>query len=301
MIISQQILDFLSLLKKPNTISDLKFAKILSVDKTKIKVAYLGHEEGGSYVYGKWVAPQYVLDLEWTLNRKVVWLEDESIGRAAKLEDMWHWGSDVYVFNIFYNKIVDKKKYVPEGKLYRIDAHRAFARDCGHEWCLLMILHQFIMRTEKGYADLLLEKGLITFRGERIARVVEYVEPRSYTSHGHNVSHGRTHWKATYEYLDKEKIVSHKVHAIMETILNTHLKAMNAKVTCEDVHEKTMPNTGDKLHFVFSTGKIFVGGSDYRIPDKKDMKMILDSAITIQTYDKYYRRKNIYGHVIEPR
>jgi hypothetical protein len=291
MIITKQILDFLTLLENINTISDLKFCEIVSVNKTSMDVAYFGHEEGGSYVYKRQVVPQYIIDLEWTLNCKVEWLQNYSY-RTKKL----HWGSDLYIFKIYYNKIVKSKKYKPKGDLIRINAVRAFVRDTNADFAYLHLLYTYLLNNKKNYGNISLNGKTMMDGDKPIAHVVRYNEPDSFTVNGHNVSYGRTHWDAEFDYVHEESRVYDVFFRIYKRIINDYLQELKTDVTCTSVFERHLPNTGPKIHINFSHCKIFVGSADWKIYGKEDIKMILDSAITEETYDKYYRRKNIHGH-----
>jgi hypothetical protein len=207
-------------LKKPNTLTDLRFFEA-KIEDDIIYASYYGHEVGGSYVYDYQVAPKYVEDLEYTTNRKVEWLGRKCGGM----------GYDIYQFKIYIKWVLNDSPYIPKGKIFRVANTYLGNKSCGdNTWAFLYMLHTAIMNNvipENISIKIMKDDenfDVMYFENKPIAVILEY-EPETYhTFRGHNTSTGRTRYHAIYDLLIDESLFIKTFFKINKDIINTYLK-----------------------------------------------------------------------------
>ena len=261
-------------LEHPNTLTGLRFRSFENEGIGILKVTYHGHEEGGSYVYAKEVAPKYVEDLQYSCNRIVKWTDHTS--------GDW-FGSDTYHFDVLVNKIFDENKYKPVGDLLRVsNCYFAFEKDCGHDWALLYILHRALLDNSipesvgiKIKKDKKSGKDVIYFNNTKVAIIVEYEDETYHNFQGHGTSKNRTRFHATYDLLIP-KIFRDLYFEKYKEIVNSYFGDVDVK--CMNVHIRHDWTYGDKIIIGFDNGIEFKVGSNWYIFGKNQAEKIIEKV-----------------------
>lgn len=186
----------LELLESSDT--DLRFIGFNEVLPEFIKVEYYGHEVGGSYVYDYEVVPTYIKTLEYESNRKVEWIGRRSGG----------FGSDIYKFKVFPNRIVDQSREdeVIPGKRYHIDTTGCYStrqspyafRVCpGIEWAMMYSI------SEKLNKNIIIPNVVI--KKDRIVNIygidVFKIIVDAWEKNDSRPNSGRRHFKGTFDLI----------------------------------------------------------------------------------------------------
>jgi hypothetical protein len=234
-----------------NTLTRLRYPEIKHIDKKLIKVSYAGHEVGGSYVHDYEVAPKYVEDLTFSTNREVNW-NGRSSGSI---------GYDVYNFSIALDNIFNKNKYVPEGKLLRVEnTYNAFKNCNGFEWAILYHCYESFLEgllpegssikvdTSKKYHE-------IFFGDIRIAKVINYEKKTHHYFKGHNTGYNRTRFHCTFDLLIKKNTLPHLFCEHYQSVVNKIFERIGSELRCKDVYFKNVRFQSERPAILLSSGK----------------------------------------------
>ena len=272
----------IELLKKPDTISDLRFQKIVKEEDDVITVNYYGHEEGGSYVYAKSVAPKYVEDLEFTTNRKVEWI-GHSCGHC--------FGADEYTFKVYTKWVLDSNKYEPKGTLHRVaNSYFCFEIQGGREWAFLYVMHRAVVNNEVPNKIVTLrktkkiskDKEVLYFGSTPIAVVVSYEPETWHHFKGHNTSTNRKKFHASYDLLVSASELHDKFYETYRKIVNFLI--LDSGVTCESVSFLWDDTCGHKIKIEFSNGIIRKVGPEWTVFNEKDANYLKEECKRNLTY-----------------
>lgn len=252
-------------LKTPDTKMGLEFVGFRNVKPATFEVTYNGsqvlRDEEECYIN------KCIDDLQFTCNRQVKFVEVERGG----------WVHNIYVFKIHLNKIIDKNKRKPNGKLFRIeDVYSAFAYSLGKEWTLMYILYREYINgviPEPEKLGIEVKDNSMYIDNKHIYDIWKYEEGVYTTFHGGNTSYGRTCFNAIFDLLIPE-------HDLVLLILNKIQEATTAyfkqngaeHVTCKKAIIAASYDRGDAILMQLHNSKIkyedFFGG-DHRVNNQR--------------------------------
>jgi len=269
--------DIIENLKNIDTKTELRGFRIESCDKNEIKVTYIGHQVGGSYVHAHEVAPKYVEDIEYYSNRHTIWN-----GRDR---------DDRYMFTIYTNNIKDNDKYVPKGEILRVEnCSYAFEYKGGHTWALLYIFTRELNRPGNilNKFKIKIKDNILSVDNKDIAYIVKYIPQESYTSISGNVTYGRTVFTAIFDiFIEKHKIEEILCNKYKE-IVNHYFKGNGE---CESVHTTHDFDHGDRIEIRMKNKFKHEIGSHWNVLNETNSEDIL------KYYDNYISHMR---HIVLP-
>lgn len=216
----------LELLESSKT--DLRFKKISSVTNDVITVEYYGHKVGGSYVYDYEVVPSYISTLEHETNCKVEWTKErKSVG----------FGSDIYTFKVFINKIINKKRVneIILGKRFHIDSTNsggrqspyAFRVSPGVEWAMMYSISENI-NENKEMPNVIIKKGrIVNIYGIDVFKIIIDAWEK-YDSRPNSL---RTHFKGTFDLIIPENDFVELYLKLYGELNNCHAELFYSRVS----------------------------------------------------------------------
>jgi hypothetical protein len=248
--IKKEVQEIIENLKKINTLTDLSFKEITNISNDVIKVIFYGHEVDGSYIHDYEVTPKYIEDIEYTTNRKCVWTERKCGG----------FGTDLYLFDIHINNIVNKNKYVPKGKLLRVaNSHLAFRSSGDTDWAIISILYDGVLNNKQELKNVGVEvkRKCLYIDNEKIAHIVEYEKPKYINN--------RQMFNESYDLLIEHRDLTNNFLKKYEELINNNLRKIGYDEICNYSHFSSTQHCGTVIKSVFNNGYEYSTNSDWNI------------------------------------